>query len=359
MPHRLMLFLFLSLASVSLSFAASTVKPPEHPSTDWPVRDEAEVRKLPKREQPTELKQTLMSLTEGAGTIEERVARLKQKALVDLVFVKGGSFEMGDRRPYFAKQDNHPVHPVQLTGFYISRYKTTYAEFDTYTDATKTDRTIDGRYWVSEPKRRHPLLPAGAYWQRARDYCQWLGKLTGLPFDLPTEAQWEYAARSRGQKFVFPTDNGHLEHGKNIPGSALHMKLISPLPSGVSSFPPYPVGMFPPNPLGLYDMAHNGMEWMLDWYAEDYYANSPKVDPKGPPTGEKKVARSWPTSDDTVMLGDISASRRAHHPMLLTTDLSAPGNKLVPGPAVAHSLRCVVHTDKPLPKQPASPKQAK
>jgi formylglycine-generating enzyme required for sulfatase activity len=356
MPHRLMLFLFLSLASVSLSFAASTVKPPEYPINMGTLPDE-EVRKLPKREQPAALKKTLMSLTEGAGTIEERVARLKQKVLSDLVFVKGGSFEMGDWGPYFAKQDNHPVHPVQLTGFYISRYKTAYAEFDVYTDATKTQRTAISSF---DRDYHHPLLPAGAYWQRARDYCQWLGKITGLPFDLPTEAQWEYAARSRGQKFAFPTNNGHLEQGKNIPGSGLHMKLISPLGKNVSGESrPYPIGLFPPNPLGLYDMAHNGTEWMQDWYAEDYYANSPKVDPKGPPTGEKKVARSWSASDGTATATGISAYRRAVHPMILRKDLFDPGNKLVPGPVISSCLRCVVNTDKPLPKQPASPKQAK
>jgi formylglycine-generating enzyme required for sulfatase activity len=356
MPQRLTLFLFLSLASVSLCFAASSVTPPERPINTGPLPDE-EVYKLPKREQPAALKKTLMSLTEGAGTIEERVARLKQKVLADLVFVKGGSYEMGDWGPYTGNRDSLIVHPVQLTGFYISRYKTTYAEFDVYTDATKTPRTADDQF---DRTYRHPLLPAGAYWQRARDYCQWLGKITGLPFDLPTEAQWEYAARSRGQKFAFPTDNGHLEHGKNIPGSSLHMKLISPLGDNVSlEFRPYPVGMFPPNPLDLYDMASNGTEWMLDWYAEDYYAHSPKVDPRGPSTGDKKVARSWSVYDDTGAIDGISAYRRAYHPMMLMPNVLDPEGKLIPGAVISESLRCVVHTDKPLPKQPASPKQAK
>jgi formylglycine-generating enzyme required for sulfatase activity len=344
-----MLFLFLSLASVSLSFAASTVKPPEYPINMGPLPDE-EVYKLPKREQPAALKQTLMSLTEGAGTVEERVARLKQKVLADLVFFKGGSFEMGDWLECDNGEDVCPVHPVQLTGFYISRYKTTYAEFDTYTDATKTPRTADGNDF--ERAYRHPLLPAGAYWKRARDYCQWVGKITGLPFDLPTEAQWEYAARSRGQKFAFPTDNGHLEHGKNIPGSDLHIRLISPLGNNVNDNDrPYPVAMFPPTPMGLYDMASNGLEWVLDWYADDYYQHSPKVDPKGPPTGVTKVTRGWDELDSAESSINISSVRGADHPRLLDLSSLDPENQAPPSPLATYGLRCVVNTDKPLPKR--------
>lgn len=350
MRQRLLVLLLLSLAGFSSCFAASTVTPPEYPINDEVEVREEDVHKLPKREQPPALKEALMSLTEG--TLEERVARLKRKAVTDLVFVKGGSFEMGDWGPYIAEWDSRPVHTVQLTGFYISRYKTTYTEFDTYTDATQTPRTADGRYWIGELEKRHPLLPAGAYWQRARDYCQWLGKLTELPFDLPTEAQWEYAARSRGQKFGFPTNNGHLEHGYNIPGSGAHLRLLSLLSPDATSFPSYPVGMFPSNPLGLYDMAHNGTEWMLDWYAADYYAHSPKIDPQGPLTGDKKVTRSWSTYDSTTTVGGISAYRHADDPMLLTKDFfnKDPERELIPGAVNSHNLRCVVNTDKPLPE---------
>ncbi|GAA5783980.1 formylglycine-generating enzyme family protein [Chitiniphilus shinanonensis] len=332
----------LPLAAVA---AVTPVTPPPTPSTSPLVKGEA-LAALPKLAQSPELAASLKAVAEGP--LPQRLAALKRKAVADLVFVEGGSFEMGDWGPYVPKADSRPVHAVQLTGFYISRYKTTYAEFDTYTDASRTPRTADSEF---ERNHRHPLLPAGAVWQRARDYCQWLGRQTGLPFDLPTEAQWEYAARSRGQRFVFPTDNGNIDHGRNVPGSIEHVKLLSPLVEDenrfLTDYRPYPVGLFPPTPLGLYDMAHDGEEWTLDWYAADYYAHSPKVDPKGPASGDKKVARGWPVSDATGFSG-ISAYRRVRDPLLRMRDFDDP-NVLVPGPVIDHGLRCVVNSDLPLP----------
>ncbi|TJZ71051.1 formylglycine-generating enzyme family protein [Chitiniphilus eburneus] len=322
----------------------AAVTPPPKPSTSPLVTGEA-LAALPRFSQSPELAASLKAVAEGP--LPQRLAALKRKAVADLVWVEGGSFEMGDWGPYVPKADSRPLHTVQLTGFYISRYKTTYAEFDTYTDASNTPRTADGEF---ERKYRHPLLPAGAVWQRARDYCQWLGQQTGLPFDLPTEAQWEYAARSRGQRFVFPTDNGNIDHGRNVPGSIEHVKLLSPLlddeDGAVSKYRPYPVGLFPPTPLGLYDLAHDGEEWTLDWYAADYYAHSPKVDPKGPASGDKKVARGWPVSDATGFSG-ISAYRRVRDPLLRMSDWEDP-TKLVPGPVYPYGLRCVANTDRPL-----------
>ncbi|AOY01995.1 hypothetical protein BJP62_17050 [Jeongeupia sp. USM3] len=302
---------------------------------------------LPKLAQSPELAAALKGVAEGP--LAQRTAKLKRKVVDDLVFVEGGSFDMGDWGPYTGKADSRPVHTVQLTGFYISRYKTTYAEFDAYTDATKTPRTVMGEF---DRQYRAPNVPAGAVWQRARDYCQWLGKLTGLPFDLPTEAQWEYAARSRGQHFVFPTDNGNIDHGRNVPGSGKHMALLSPLPDPdgeLSDVRPYPVGLFPPSPLGLYDLSSNGEEWVLDWYSPDYYAHSPKIDPKGPKTGTQKVARSWPNGDDSGAYG-ITAFRRARDPLLRIKDWDDP-SKLIPGAQSENGLRCVVNTTKPLPNR--------
>jgi formylglycine-generating enzyme required for sulfatase activity len=110
--------------------------------------------------------------------------------------------------------------------------------------------------------------------------------------DLPTEAQWEYAARNRGQLVVFATDNGKVEPGRNIP-TYEWLEEHNNAPEGVLSSPlsTYEVGLFPPNPLGLYDMVSNAFDWTLDWYDEKYYAKSPERNPTGPATGTKKVRR--------------------------------------------------------------------
>jgi formylglycine-generating enzyme required for sulfatase activity len=202
--------------------------------------------------------------------------------------------------------------------------------------------------------RQNPFVPAGTVWQRARDYCQWLGQLTGLPIDLPTEAQWEYAARSRGQNFVFATDTGNLEHGRNVPGSREHMELLNPiirynmdLPGFSRTIPrPVPVGLFPPTPMGLYDVAHNGLDWVLDWYAVDYYQRSPVDNPGGPDTGTEKVLRGgkiWGNSDDRM-----TAYRHKSNPEKMY--LESDGKTMDYAPVWEDTVRCVVNTPEPLPK---------
>jgi len=279
---------------LSSTFAAP-VKPPKVPQMSQQYIDES---KLVALKQPAPLAAELDAL--GKGTTEERIALLRKKVLADLVFVKGGTFMMGDfgplwspeKLPYSDDPTNKAVHEVTLSSFSITKYKTTYAEFDVYSDATKTDRAANGPL---DKIYRHPTVPAGVPWQRAKDYCQWLGKVTQLPIDLPTEAQWEYAARSRGQFFVWATDNGNIDYGRNIPAAG-QIELLAP--SGESD--PYPVGLFPPNPLGLYDASHDGEEWTNDWFDEHYYQQSPRKDPTGPATGTKKVARGWPIGDSIV-----------------------------------------------------------
>jgi formylglycine-generating enzyme required for sulfatase activity len=121
----------------------------------------------------------------------------------------------------------------------------------------------------------------------SQDYCHWLGEKTGLPLDLPTEAQWEYAARNRGGYVLFATDNGNYEIGKNIANNEQKIHF-----SGLHLFS-FIIGKFPPTPLGLYDMAGNGVDWINDWYAEDYYSRSPEIDPQGPDSGKYKVIRGY------------------------------------------------------------------
>ena len=325
----------------SVAPALLTVKPPREPKSNHFHISEAKLAQLPKPEQPPQLRDALLDLQNRS--IEERVEKLKAKALADLVYVQGGSFMRGD----FAKlmdvpgvtrmtynEDDKVVREIKLSDFWISRYKTTYAEFDVFTDATKRPRTgMD-----SDGENRHPLVPAGAYWQEAKDYCLWLGKITGQRFDLPTEAQWEYAARSRGQFFMIATDDGNIEFGRNVPYAA-QADQLSPLKKFVL---PYPVGLFPPTPIGLHDMAHDGQEWVNDWYSIDAYAKAKAKasDPKGPTSGNKKVNRGW-SQWDSLKIG-VNVWRRSDKPVPTNSHLDGSTEKEVKiGTSWAPSMRCV------------------
>jgi len=125
--------------------------------------------------------------------------------------------------------------------------------------------------------------------------------------DLPTEAQWEYAARARGKFLIFATDNGLFEDGRNVPTTEEVEKLSGHWTSPIS------VGLYPPNPLGLYDMGKNGYEWVKDWYADDYYSHSPGQDPQGPEHGAKKVVRSHGNGTDYPAM---TMARNARSPKL-------------------------------------------
>jgi len=277
----------------------ASVKPPGNPKRNHFYIKPEDLAKLPMPQQPPELAQALAAMQ--LGSIDARKEVLKAKVLKDMVYVRGGSFMRGDFASLMgiegvsrmtSKSDDKVVKEITLSDFWISKYKVTYAEFDVFTDATGRPRT--GTEF--EGTRRHPSIPARAYWHEAKNYCQWLGQLTGLPIDLPTEAQWEYAARSRGQFFMVATSDGHAEFGKGVPYDA-QVEVLSPM----RRLSTYPVGLFPPNPLGLHDLSTNGEEWVNDWYAEDAYSTASVVDPQGPATGTLKVVRSGGVADSPLI----------------------------------------------------------
>lgn len=326
----------ISQLSKAVAPTLTSVKIPGNPKLNHHYISEKKLAALPQPQQSPELAKSLAELQ--TGSIDERKARLKAKVFADMVYVQGGSFMRGDFTRLMgiegvtrmtSKDDDKVVKEITLSDFWIGKYKVTYAEFDMFTDATGRLRT--GMEYDAE--LRHPSIPARAYWQTAKDYCQWLGQLTGLPMDLPTEAQWEYSARSRGQFFAVATDDGNVEYGRNLPYAAQE-EVISP----VEKMGRYPVGLFPPNPLGLYDMSDNGVEWVNDWYAADAYATADARDPKGPATGIKKVIRSG--AADSPLIGS-TVHRYSGNP--LPTEKDDDTGKIVPSPsAFMPSLRCAV-----------------
>lgn len=315
------------------------VKPPANPKVFNEHMPQKEIEKLPIPKQPPELTAALLDLEKGS--IDERVAKLKKKTLDDLVYVRGGSFMRGDfakiagiGAALTASMDDKVVKEITLSDFWMGKYKITYAEFDVFTDATERKRT--GMEYDGES--RHPLIPAGAYWKESKDYCLWLGKITGYPFDLPTETQWEYAARSRGQFFATATDDGNLVYGRNAPFYEQVSKIAQQYSN--ASDRRYPVGLFPANPLGLYDMAYMDWEWVNDWYAEDAYETTSKTDPSGPVSGKEKVIRSWYVGNGQILGTSIWRKFKAPIPYRKNAD-----DQYVPANTYnSPTLRCVVNS---------------
>jgi formylglycine-generating enzyme required for sulfatase activity len=212
--------------------------------------------------------------TDTNASLEARVQALLTKVKRSLRPLKGGTFEMGDWGneagvPYDFDAHSRPLHKVTLDGFSMMAYKVTFDDFDVFTDATDHERITTRKL---EIKDRAPNRPAGVSWFGAKAYCGWLATLTKLPFDLPTEAQWEYAARSRGKRMLFATDNGKLEKGRNFPKEWEYGENEPPIPD---------VGTYPPNPAGLYGMSENTGEWVDDWFDEKYYQTSSNKNPTG------------------------------------------------------------------------------
>lgn len=229
---------------------------------------------------------------------------LVEKSLTNMVAVKGGDFLMGDfgpltgeKLPLSIQLDDKKLHKVVLSDFLISKYKVTNDDYNKYLESTGFKKPP-----LFILAKKFPLLQKGDYsvyvtWQQAKNYCLWLGEHSSKKIDLPTEAQWEYAARSEGKYLPFSTSTGKIERGKNYPTFDELQQY-----TGGLYLPIYPIGKYPPNPLGIYDMGLSGKEWTNDWYASDYYSHSQVKDPQGPDKGTKKVQRGAVGGDDQYAL---------------------------------------------------------
>jgi len=259
--------------------------------------------------------------------------------------------------PYDMEQDSKPLHKVTLDGFSMMAYKVTYEDFDTFTEAvgsTKVNLELSER----RPGERVPRRPVTVNWHGAKAFCQWLGRLSGLPFDLPTEAQWEYAARSGGKRVLFATDNGEVDEGRNYPAR---------WGSGHNATPV--IGFFPPNPAGIFGMLdYMALEWVNDWYQPDYYKRSPVVNPPGPEAGAqderkpeygpRKAARGLTASSPAF--GGFTFSRAGRWPYAREQSLIRKVDRLLTDPSSGYGdrngpqFRCVVNRGKSATQDPQS-----
>jgi formylglycine-generating enzyme required for sulfatase activity len=242
-----------------------------------------------------------------------------------MIYLEGGEFLMGDdSRIGFAADGEGPVHKVRLDPFYIDATTVTNAQFAEFVKATgyKTEAEkfgwsfvfhgllsprqkakvtrvvaglpwwvpVEGAFWYSpegpdsniDDRMDHPVVHVS--YNDALAYCKWAGKR------LPTEAEWEYAARGGLEGKIYPwgdelTPNG--QHYCNIWQGTFPEK--NTMRDGY--YGTAPAKSFPPNGYGLYNVSGNVWEWVHDWFSNTYYAESPVDNPKGPATGTRRCMR--------------------------------------------------------------------
>jgi len=236
--------------------------------------------------------------------------------LPDMVLVPAGEFQMGNN---FNDGYSHelPVHTVYLDAYYIGKYEVTNEQYSaflnemgnqseggsTWLEINSLDCNIvesGGVYTPKSGKANHPVVEVS--WYGARAYCTWLTNKTGSTYRLPTEAEWEKAARGTDQR-RYPWGGYSVDYEYDIDSSYANYS---------NSGDPYETGVWPEttpvgyydgsthgsfstndnsSPYGAYDMAGNVYEWCHDWYSDDYYSISPATNPLGPTSGSACVVR--------------------------------------------------------------------
>ena len=211
------------------------------------------------------------SVAQVAGPIEQASDPITG---MEFVAVPGGCFQMGAQVGE-GFDDEKPVHEVCVDGFSMGKYEVTQGEWEKVMGHNPSYPKNGGRYPVNQ-----------VMWIEAQKFIAKLNSQSGRQYRLPTEAEWEYAARS-GAKTNYSWGNEIGENRAN--GGAIFKG--SPL----EELPLLPVGSFPANSWGLHDMHGNVFEWCSDWYDKSYYQDAPRQNPQGPSIGSDRVYRggSW------------------------------------------------------------------
>lgn len=198
---------------------------------------------------------------------------------IEWIDIPAGEFLMGDNFEE-GNPDELPVHSVYLDSYKISKYEVTFDQYDRFCEETNRNSPDDSGWG----KGNRPVINVS--WNDANAFCYWLSQKTGKNIHLPTEAQWEKAARGTDQR-RFPWGNGDpscdiLNYESCLLGKT---EPVGSYPLGVSSY-------------GVHDMSGNVYEWCQDWYSSNYYLASPTTNPTGPLSGTDRVNRggSWDNS---------------------------------------------------------------
>ncbi|MCB9283820.1 MAG: SUMF1/EgtB/PvdO family nonheme iron enzyme [Lewinellaceae bacterium] len=259
-------------------------------------------------------------LLEDPDTKERQRRKRFREHVKDMVLIPGGTFTMGDVMGDKEWDDELPLHEVTLDSFRMGRFAVTFDEYDAFCEATKREKPKDEGWG----RGRRPVINVS--WYDAVEYCNWLSEIWDLEpaytidknkqdpnntsdndkqkwlvtfnpkawgYRLPTEAQWEYAARQGGKKVRFGNDKDVADPKEiNFDGSKDYKKPYSQV--GEYREQTLPVGSLnSPNELGLHDMSGNVWEWCWDWFGN--YSSDAQTDPTGPLGGSDRVARggSW------------------------------------------------------------------
>lgn len=233
----------------------------------------------------------LLGLLPSSLVFSQRKVSGGDHIVPEIVLVEGGEFQMGAN---YGEIDEEPVHPVQVSNFYIGRTEVTNAQYAKFLNMRRPPkRDVDNwinvnndnldivrlgqDYFVVHGRENYPVTNIS--WYGASAYCDWLRDLTGEPFRLPTEAEWEYAARG-GRKSHNYVYSGSANVGEvawfdwNADGEKHEVQTLKP------------------NELQTYDMIGNVQEWCNDWYDADFYNDSTAhINPTGPEKGTECVVR--------------------------------------------------------------------
>ncbi len=213
---------------------------------------------------------------------------------IQLIFVKGASFFMGcDDHKFLTSEYNNekPLHRVTVGSYFIGKYEVTLGQWrnimgikpPAYTDADYSNKNCDNC----------PVVKVS--WEDAQEFIKKLNAKTGKKYRLPTETEWEYAARG-----------GKYSKNYQYPGSN---KLADVAWYGKENGITHEIGQKKPNELGIFDLGGNVIEWCEDWYGEDYYKKSvDELNPKGPEKGQKRILRGGSYLDPDVVCRNVYRS---------------------------------------------------
>jgi formylglycine-generating enzyme required for sulfatase activity len=254
---------------------------------------------------------------------EERAARDDLGKIEGMAFIRGGDYWIGSEE---GQEDESPRHRVTLKPYRIGKYEVTNAEYCLFLNEKKAAgeieerwinindddcgiEDVEGTYAAKQGREMQPVVELT--WWGAQAYCEWKGG------SLPTEAEWEVAARGGFEDKKYPWGDEIDEHRANYNYT-----------EEWRNHSMKNVGQYPPNGYGIYDTCGNAWEWVYDWYDEKYYEVSPEDNPRGPESGKQRCVRGgcW---------ADVPKSLR-----------NANRGKFRPENQRGYlSFRCVIHAD--------------
>lgn len=259
--------------------------------------------------------------------VEAARERVREKDGMPMVFVPSGTYPRGsDAADPNADPDETPQRDVTIDAFYIDKYEVSVAQYAAFlsdvgdhrsscgggVDCARTSAETDGgTYLLENQERPDPYFAQNNFgnfpinyvsWPGARDYCNWAGGR------LPTEAEWEYAARGTDGR-IYPWGNEPPDRSKAVFESDFRSLLaVDTLPDGAS-------------PFGALSMAGSMWEWVGDWYDAEYYAWGPDTNPPGPPQGTERVARGGAWVIDNTAARIRAANRNSFRPAAMRADV--------------------------------------